>query len=102
MYSQDIDQIKGGLTNYVMAAYHSLGETREAKQRVVAILLEESLKMAQDEDGELDIYVLKPLMRAAAFTFEQRAAVFTTLNQEKAAADYKLLAQRLRKLTELV
>lgn len=71
MYSNDSTQIRAGMVNFIGALINaSKLPPKGAKQDVSAILIEESLKLAKDEKGIYDLYVLKPLLRANKIIFE--------------------------------
>lgn len=71
MYSNDSTQIRAGMVNFIGALLNaSKLPAKGARQDVSAILIEESLKLAKDENNVYDFYVLKPLLRANKFIFE--------------------------------
>lgn len=71
MYSNDTTQIRTGMVNFIGALLNaSKIPPRGARQDVSAILIEESLKLAKDENNVYDLYVLKPLLRANKLVFE--------------------------------
>lgn len=71
MYSNDSTQIRAGMVNFIGALLNaSKLPPKGAKQDVSAILIEEALKLSKDENGVYDLYVLKPLLRANKFIFE--------------------------------
>lgn len=87
MYSNDMTQIRSGLVNYIGAMIKSSGyEGKAANQIVAGALIEEALKLAQIDGQILDLYVLKPILRANIFILEQRAAQLGVL-RSKAATD---------------
>lgn len=72
-YSNDLQQIRGGLVNYIGSMLRaSKYEGKAAKQVVASVLIEEALKLSQDENNIMDLYVNKPLLRATKILFEQR------------------------------
>lgn len=70
MYSNDTTQIRSGMVNYVGAL---LGASklppRAARHDVSAMLIEEAVKLAQGEDKNYDMYILKPLLRSIKYIF---------------------------------
>lgn len=71
MYSNDTTQIRAGMVNFIGALLNaSKIPPKGARQDVSAILIEEALKLAKDETNVYDFYVLKPLLRANKFIFE--------------------------------
>jgi len=71
MYSNDTTQIRAGMVNFIGALLNaSKIPPKGARQDVSAILIEEALKLAKDENNVYDFYVLKPLLRANKFIFE--------------------------------
>jgi hypothetical protein len=77
MYSNDPAQIRSGLMNYLgtyMSAIKA-GSIKDAKQQTIAMLIESAIKIATDEDtGLIDLYAIKPLLRANKILYQQRAA----------------------------
>lgn len=71
MYSNDTTQIRAGMVNFIGALLNaSKIPPKGARQDVSAILIEEALNLAKDETGIYDFYVLKPLLRANKYVFE--------------------------------
>lgn len=71
MYSNDTTQIRAGMVNYLGALLNaSKLPPRAAKHDVSAILIEEAVKLSQDEDNNYDMYVLKPFLRAIKYVFD--------------------------------
>ncbi len=70
MYSNDTSQIKAGMVNYVGAL---LGASklppRAARHDVCAMLIEEAIKLSQDDSKNYDMYILKPLLRSVKYVF---------------------------------
>ncbi|MED1125227.1 hypothetical protein [Bacillus atrophaeus] len=107
MYSNDQAQIRQGLVSYVGAVIKSSPlEGKAARQSAAAILIEEALKIAQGEDGSLDFYVLKPLLRGTAHALNQRSEALTELPSsseiKNTIKDYKTIVTRLERLVESV
>lgn len=75
MYSNDTTQIKAGMVNYVGAL---LGASklppRAARHDVCAMLIEEAVKLSQEEDKNYDMYILKPLLRSVKHVFNSHIA----------------------------
>ncbi len=74
MYSNDSTQIQNGMVNYIGALISaSKLPPKAARHDIVATLIEESLKLAEDMNtNEYDLYILKPLLRANVIIFEQQ------------------------------
>lgn len=73
MYSNDTQQIRNGLVNYMGSLLMaSPFEGKAAKQHVIGSVTEEALKMAINEDGTIDMYAAKPFFRACKIIFEKR------------------------------
>lgn len=108
MYSNDLTQIRAGLVNYIgacMAA--SPFEGKAARHSVVSIMMEESLKLSQEKDGDpFDIYVLKPMLRATSLVMKQRKAELEKIprSQEVIAkiGEYEQLAEQLDDIIKLI
>lgn len=76
-YSNDPNQIRAGLTNFIGALVNaSHTPIKDSKQQVIAVLIEEALKIMQSEreDKVIDMYLSKPLLRATKIFYEQRIA----------------------------
>lgn len=73
MYSNDNTQIRNGLTNYIGSLLKAVPfDGKASKQVVIAILIEEAFKLSLDENGEMDMYCLKPILRQTKIIFEKR------------------------------
>lgn len=82
-YSNDQTQIRSGLVNYIGALVNSSPfEDRAARQNVASILTEEAIKIAQDKDGIIDLYTIKPLLRGCSLIFRQRCSELGKLPQK--------------------
>lgn len=108
MYSNDLDQIRAGLVNYIGACVAaSPFEGKAARHTAVSIMMEESLKLAQEKAGEpFDLYVLKPMLRATSLLMKQRKAELDKLphTQEvkQKIGEYGQLATQLDDIIKLI
>lgn len=107
MYSNDQIQIRAGMVNYIGALLEASSyEGKEAKQNVVAVMIEESMKLAQDENKVLDLYVLKPMIKGMVFTLQQRIQELSKLpkNQqlETSIDEYKNIINTFEKLLKVL
>ncbi len=102
MYSTDITQIRQGLVSYIGAILKASSlEGRAARQDTAAVLVEESLKLAQEEDKTLDIFVLKPILRATSLVLKQRCSELSSLPGKETSTksnEYQRIAKELDKL----
>lgn len=104
MYSNDQIQIRQGLVSYIGAIIKSSPfEGRAARHNAAAILTEEAMKLAQNqENDELDFYVLKPLIRGNIHLLKRRLQELSKLpaTQEvrKTIYDYQEVIKVLEKL----
>lgn len=98
-YSNDQVQIRQGLVNYIGALLKaSPFSGKAARQGVASILIEESLKIAQDDEGLIDLYVAKPLLRATVHTLKQRCVELSKLpapEAKKKIQDYEVAIREL-------
>lgn len=112
-YSNDTTQIRQGMVNYVGALIKaSKFPPKGARQDVSAILIEEALKLARTDDGQYDMYVLKPLLRAVETVSQNRAhaleAQISHLPKgvreevEKTLVDYQLLNSASKRILTTV
>ena len=106
MYSNDQTQIRQGFVNYIGAIIKtSPFEGRAARQNAASILIEEALKLAQNEDKTMDIYVLKPLIRGMVLVLKQRHAELSQLPSREAkekAKDYLRISEELEILIKSI
>jgi len=103
MYSNDQTQIRAGLTNYIGALLKaSKFKGKVAKQNVVAILAEETLKFSQDKDKIIDLYVAKPIIKSTIFLLNQRIQLLQNIPKNKQKEDviinYKNIISSLEEL----
>jgi hypothetical protein len=106
MYSNDQVQIRQGLVSYIGAIIKTSNlEGRAARQNAAAILIEEALKIAQDNE-DLDFYVLKPLLRGNMFALNHRvnelAKLPATPEIKNTIKDYRTMVTRLERLVDSV
>lgn len=104
MYSNDTQQIRNGLVNYIGSLLiASPFEEKAARQHVIGMVTEEALKMAMNEDDTIDMYSAKPFLRACKIIFEKRVLEldqFTSNNVVKGQViDYK---NTINMLTNLI
>lgn len=83
MYSNDYNQIKSGLTNYVgslikACPYEGM---RASRQYVAATLIEEAMKIIEGDKETPDMYVAKPLLRANIILMKKRINELSKLPQ---------------------
>jgi len=88
MYTNDQMQIRSGLVNYIGALMQSsVDDAPTSKQQVISILIEEAIKLSQDEDSLCDMHAIKPILRSVTFIFEQRKKALSELPQDKFILD---------------
>lgn len=107
MYSNDTQQIRNGLVNYMGSLLvASPFEGKAAKQHVIGSVTEEALKMAINEDGTVDMYAAKPFFRACKIIFEKRILELTNLPSTGAVkaqlVDYKHTINMLNNLIDSI
>lgn len=70
----NFNDIHNGLTNYIGALLDSIQglDKQESRQEVVALLLEESLNLSKNDDGNYDLFVIKPFLRSFKVIFCER------------------------------
>lgn len=72
-YSNDLTQIRNGMVNYLGAMIKTMKHSEKAnKQSVASVMVEEALKMSQNQEGIYDLYVLKPMFRGLTLVLNQR------------------------------
>lgn len=77
MYSNDYTQIKNGFTNYLGACIQALPDTmsKVAKSHfVTAELMDIITKLSQKEDGNIDLFIYKPVFRSLIYVLKQEIA----------------------------
>ena len=73
MYSNDVTQIKQGFTNYIGALIMAMKMSPRAnRQQVVHILVEEIFNVSENEEGLIDLYVIKPFISGIIKFLKQR------------------------------
>ena len=108
MYSNDLTQIRAGLVNYIGACVvASPFEGKAARHTVVSIMMEEALKLSQEEAGEpFDLYVLKPMLRATSLVMKQRKVELEKLPRTQEVktkiGEYEQLANQLDDIIKLI
>ena len=101
MYSNDFTQIRAGLTNYVGASLKAvnLPTDKAKKQAVSAMLIEEAIKLSTDEDGNIDLYTIKPVYRATVNLLKIRIAELNELPSsveiQSTIAGYQVVVKKL-------
>ena len=99
-----LEGLRSGLTNFIGAVAVSLGPSPDTRQQVIGILIEEALKLSQQENQVCDLYALKPLLRAQIFLFEQRIEIISQLGQsaDQPIGRYKRLIAEMESLLDQV
>ena len=78
--SNDMQSVRNALTNFIGALALAIPlEPRFVKQEIAAVLMEEVLKLSQDENGVYELFTLKPLFRAQIAILKQRVSELQTL-----------------------
>ena len=101
----DFSEIKNGLINFIYSSVKSLNNNNDlskAKHITISLLLEESLKLAKTPEGNLDLFALKPLLKANKYIYEQRIKELNKLESSevinKQIIQYQDLICNLNKL----
>lgn len=93
MDSNNKEQIRIGLTNFLGALINSMdAPKKEISQEVVAILQEESLRLIKEEDNKCNLYIAKPLFKALIYIFSNRVNELQNENNDifnESINDYK-------------
>lgn len=95
MYSNDPAQIRAGLMNYLGAYMNAIktGGVKDAKQQVVAMLIESAIKIATDDETNLlDMYSIKPLLRGTKILYTQRVTELEKVKSTVPAAQASIKA----------
>lgn len=105
MYSNDYNQIRAGLTNYIgslikACPYEGM---KASRQYVTATLIEEAMKIIEGDNNTPDLYIAKPLLRANIIILKKRILELEKLPQvaqvKEKIQDYN---ETINLLTELV
>lgn len=76
MYSENLQSIRSGLTNFIGTLIkHSPFKGSSKRHDTVAILIEEVLTIGKKDDGQIDLYAVKPLFKGVIFILKQRHEV---------------------------
>lgn len=83
MYSNDYNQIRAGLTNYIgsMIKACPYEGMKASRQYVAATLIEEAMKIIEGDNNTPDMYVAKPLLRANVLLIKKRITELSKLPQ---------------------
>ena len=88
MYSNDTTQIENGLSNYIGALLKAVPyEGKAAKQLVNALLVKQSLNLAKNEKGHIDLYTFKPNLRSMKIYLEDRNKQLEALPKDKVSIE---------------
>lgn len=103
MYSNDSNQIRNGLVNYIGSSLKAVPyEGNAAKQHIIAMLLEEGLSLGISADETLDMFCMKPFFRSCKIIFEKRIIELEKLPDNSSVKDqlqeYKSVIKTLSKL----
>lgn len=107
-YSNDFTQIKMGLVNYVGASINAVNlPTDKAKRQAVsAMLVEEAINLSTNENGEIDLYTVKPVYRATSNLYKIRIQALRQMPQttqvREAVEKAELIIGELDKLIESI
>jgi hypothetical protein len=73
MPDNNFEEIRNGLTNYMFSCLSAMPyKDKEAKHFLVSILLEEALSISKDENEKIDLFAIKPMLRACNLIFTER------------------------------
>lgn len=83
MYSNDYNQIRAGLINYIgsMIKACPYEGMKASRQYVAATLIEEAMKIIEGDNNTPDMYVAKPLLRASSLLMRKRIIELSKLPQ---------------------
>lgn len=106
-YSNDQNEIRSGLVNYIGALLKSSNyKDNVGKQTVASILTEETLKLAQNEEGIFNLYVLKPMIRGVIIIFKQRIVELSKLPKSEQISskieEYQHIISSLEELVNMI
>lgn len=81
-YSNDYREIRNGFINYIGAALNAVKtyEKDSARQYIVAMLIEEAINLATNEDDNIDLYSIKPLLKGCKYIFQNRITALESLS----------------------
>lgn len=74
MYTQEQEQIRMGLHQFFgsILVNSNLEDSSMRKQSLIALVLEELVKICKKDDNEIDIVAAKPILRATHYILEGR------------------------------
>ena len=102
--NKDQQAIKQSLTNFVGAIVDSSErQDIEARHEAAATLLEEVLKLSEEQGGSRELYVLKPLFRATINVLLERKKELSELQMsgaQDAVKEIDKIVEYLKKLAE--
>ena len=101
--TEDQKVIKQSLANFVGALIESSKyNDQDARHEAVALILEEALRLSQNDDGSYNLFVLKPFYRAMIRVLEDRKTQLGDLPEEvkaKTTQEIDSMIKSLKKVT---
>ncbi len=111
MKKQDYNLVRSGLSNYIGSLINSSNLTGKSKKHdVVAILMEEAISIAKDEDNDsVDLYILKPMIKgnlnifkARKYNLEKQLDQFSPLVKDQAQEQIKEYDSMIKLLSRFI
>ena len=73
MPDNNFEEIRNGLTNYIFSCLSATPyKGNEAKHFLVSLLAEEAIKISKDDDNSINLFAIKPVIRAVILIFTER------------------------------
>jgi hypothetical protein len=77
--NEDFKEVRNGLTNYLFSCLQGMPyDGVQAKHALISILAEEALKLSKNENEEIELFAIKPLIRAIIVIFQERIKLLQT------------------------
>ena len=84
MSSENFEEIRNGLSNYMFFCLSAMPyKGNEAKHFLVSIMTEESLKIAKDTDSKINMFAIKPILRACVVIFTERLTALEDIDSSE-------------------
>lgn len=95
MQTNEYPEIRNGLTNYLFACLKAIDNKNEleSKHILVSILEEEALKLAKNDNGNIELFAAKPMIKAVIQIFKNKTTELKSLRMEDNKLNSQIAAQ---------
>lgn len=88
-------EIRNGLTNFLFSCLKAIGNEDELKSKhiLISILEEEAIKLSKNKNGNIEMFAVKPLIKAAIQVYKNKADELKLLKIGDKKIDNQINAQ---------